>query len=104
MRRLSAIPGACSQPPHDFLHVHRSRIVLTLRRDPPNGALRCLEGRVPLIEPHSMGSASGSPPLEGPMLGGKHLQFLATKVVPPRCQGLIERPRLLGLTSQLSGK
>jgi LuxR family maltose regulon positive regulatory protein len=38
------------------------------------------------------------------MLGGEQLQFLATKVVPPRCQGLIERPRLLGAISQLSGK
>ena len=38
------------------------------------------------------------------MPGGKHLQFLATKVVPPRSQGLIERPRLLGLASQLTGK
>jgi LuxR family transcriptional regulator, maltose regulon positive regulatory protein len=38
------------------------------------------------------------------MLGEKHLRFLATKVVPPRCQGLIERPRLLALTTQLSEK
>src|SRR4051794_7278631 len=38
------------------------------------------------------------------MLGGKQLQFLATKVVPPRCPGLIERPRLLDVTSQLSEK
>jgi LuxR family transcriptional regulator, maltose regulon positive regulatory protein len=38
------------------------------------------------------------------MLGGKHLRFLATKIVPPRFQGLIERPRLLALTSQLSEK
>ena len=37
-------------------------------------------------------------------LGGKQLQFLATKVVPPRCSGLIERPRLLDVASQLSGK
>jgi LuxR family maltose regulon positive regulatory protein len=38
------------------------------------------------------------------MLGGKQLQFLATKVVPPRSPGLIERPRLLDVTSQLSEK
>jgi LuxR family maltose regulon positive regulatory protein len=38
------------------------------------------------------------------MLGGKQVHFLATKVVPPQCQGLIERPRLLGVASQLSGK
>src|SRR6201994_3688294 len=40
----------------------------------------------------------------GSMVGGKHVRFLTTKVVPPRCQGLIERPRLLALTSQLSEK
>lgn len=38
------------------------------------------------------------------MVGGKQLHFLATKIVPPLCPGLIERPRLLVLTSQLSGK
>jgi LuxR family maltose regulon positive regulatory protein len=36
--------------------------------------------------------------------GGKHLQFLATKVVAPRCPGLIERPRLDGMTAQLPTK
>jgi LuxR family maltose regulon positive regulatory protein len=61
-------------------------------------------GNVPLTEPHSVSAVSGPPPPKGPTLGGKHLRFLATKVVPPRCQGLIERPRLLGLTSQLSEK
>jgi LuxR family transcriptional regulator, maltose regulon positive regulatory protein len=49
-------------------------------------------------------AVSGPPPPKGSTLGGKHLRFLATKVVPPRCRGLIERPRLLGLTSQLSEK
>jgi LuxR family maltose regulon positive regulatory protein len=34
----------------------------------------------------------------------KQLQFLSTKVVPPRCHGLIPRPRLLDMGSQLSGK
>src|SRR5580693_7412724 len=61
-------------------------------------------GRVPLTEPHSVNGGSGPPPPQGSMLGGKNLRFLATKVVPPRCQGLIERPRLLALTSQLSEK
>jgi LuxR family maltose regulon positive regulatory protein len=56
------------------------------------------------MEPHSTGSAGEPTPLKGRVLGGRQLQFLATKVVPPRVQGLIERPRLLGLTSQLSGK
>jgi ATP/maltotriose-dependent transcriptional regulator MalT len=57
-----------------------------------------------LTEPHSTGSVSGLPSPDASRLGGKQLQFLATKVVPPRCQGLIERPRLLGMISQLSGK
>src|SRR4029077_8228770 len=60
--------------------------------------------RVPLIEPHAVGAASVSPALKGSMLGGKHPQFLATKVVPPRSPGLIERPRLLDVTPQLSEK
>ena len=47
-----------------------------------------------------MGSTSKQPPSPGE----KQLYFLATKVVAPRCQGLIERPRLLEATSQLSGK
>ena len=38
------------------------------------------------------------------MLGGKQLDFLATKVVPPRCPGLIDRPRLLGAVSGLPAK
>ena len=57
-----------------------------------------------LVEPHSIRSVSGPPPGKGSTLGGKQLQFLTTKVVPPRCPGLIERPRLVGVTSQLSEK
>ena len=57
-----------------------------------------------MTEPHSTGSATGPPFDRDPRLGRNELQFLATKLVPPRSQGLIERPRLLGMTSQLSGK
>jgi len=57
-----------------------------------------------LAEPLSTGSVSGPSALKGSTLGGKQLQFLTTKVVPPRCPGLIERPRLVGVTSQLSEK
>jgi hypothetical protein len=32
------------------------------------------------------------------------IEFLATKLVPPRCKGLIPRPRLLDMVSPLSGK
>ena len=56
------------------------------------------------MEPRAAGSASGPPPLKSSTGGGKQLPFLATKVVPPRCPGLIERPRLLGLTPQLAAK
>jgi LuxR family maltose regulon positive regulatory protein len=63
-----------------------------------------LNGNAPLTEPHSVSAVSGPPPATDSMLAGKHLRFLATKVVPPRSQGLIERPRLLALTSQLSEK
>ena len=38
------------------------------------------------------------------LFGGKQLPFLATKVVPPRSPGLIERPRLLAMASQLPTK
>jgi LuxR family transcriptional regulator, maltose regulon positive regulatory protein len=51
-----------------------------------------------------MRSVSAPPPGRGSMLGGKKQQFLATKVVPPRCPGLVERPRLADATSQLSEK
>jgi LuxR family maltose regulon positive regulatory protein len=56
------------------------------------------------MDPNSMGSLTRPPSVKNSLLGGKQLQFLATKVVPPRCHGLIERPRLLGVTSQLAGK
>lgn len=57
-----------------------------------------------MTELQSVGSVSEPPASKGSKLGGKPLQFLATKVVPPRQQGLIERPRLLGMIPQLSGK
>src|SRR3954464_11903790 len=57
-----------------------------------------------LVEPHSMRSVSGPPPGKGSMLGGKQQQFLATKIVPPRCPELIERPRLVDATSRVSEK
>jgi ATP/maltotriose-dependent transcriptional regulator MalT len=51
-----------------------------------------------------------SPLLGGAIAGqdrlfdGKQLPFLATKVVPPRCPGLIDRPRLLAMAAQLPTK
>lgn len=61
-------------------------------------------GNAPLTEPASTGSESEPTPLEGPIPVGKRPNFIATKVVPPRCQGLIARPRLLAVASQLSRK
>jgi LuxR family maltose regulon positive regulatory protein len=58
---------------------------------------------MPLIEPQST-SLSGATAGKSLLLGEKRLPFLATKVVPPRCPGLIERPRLVDATSQLSEK
>src|SRR5437588_5696082 len=39
-----------------------------------------------------------------PMQAGTHPQTIATKVLPPQCVGLIERPRLLELVSQVQLK
>src|SRR6266404_2237039 len=61
-------------------------------------------GNSPLMEPRTTASASGPLPLNRSTHGSKERQFLATKVVPPRCPGLIERSRLLGVTSQLASK
>jgi LuxR family maltose regulon positive regulatory protein len=57
-----------------------------------------------LTEPALTGSEGEPPPPNGAILDRKQLEFLATKVVPPRCEGLIPRPRLLDMVSQLSGK
>jgi LuxR family transcriptional regulator, maltose regulon positive regulatory protein len=41
----------------------------------------------------------------GPLVfDSRQLRFLATKIMPPRCPGLIERPRLLDVASQLPTK
>jgi LuxR family maltose regulon positive regulatory protein len=56
-----------------------------------------------LVELHP---ASSSGPAAGKSLqpGGKRLQFLATKVVPPRRRAVIDRPRPLALASELPAK
>ena len=61
-------------------------------------------GDVPLIEPHSLHSAIGQSPPRRSMIGESEFHFLAIKVVPPRGLGLIERPRLLDMVSQLPAK
>ena len=57
-----------------------------------------------MTEPALTGSEGEPPPPKGAILGRKQLEFLATKLVPPRCEGLIPRPRLLDMASQLSRK
>jgi LuxR family maltose regulon positive regulatory protein len=57
-----------------------------------------VQGNAPLTELASTTSESDK------VLGGARLRVLVTKVVPPRCQGLIERPRLLAVASQLTEK
>ena len=57
-----------------------------------------------MTQPHPVRSAGGATALKGTMLGEKQLEFLATKVIAPRCPGLMERPRLIDLFSQLSEK
>jgi LuxR family transcriptional regulator, maltose regulon positive regulatory protein len=51
-----------------------------------------------------MRAAAVPPPPKHLPLFGKQLPFLTTKVVPPLCVGLIDRPRLSGMVSQLSTK
>src|ERR1700754_2274889 len=58
---------------------------------------------MPFMEPDS--TSLNVPAVgKGLLLGGKQLPFLATKVAPPRSPGLIERPRLLAVASQLPTK
>ncbi len=46
----------------------------------------------------------GESETEHPMRTGKQPQTIATKVLPPRCEGLIGRPRLLELVTQVQSK
>jgi LuxR family transcriptional regulator, maltose regulon positive regulatory protein len=57
-----------------------------------------------VVEPHSTSAVPGPPPRKGLVFAGKQLPFLATKVIPPRFVGLMDRPRLFDLISQLSTK
>src|ERR1700752_580809 len=55
------------------------------------------------MEPRSIAS-SGRRSRKRSSLGGSQLQFLPTKLIPPRSPWLIERPRLLALAPQLPDK
>jgi LuxR family maltose regulon positive regulatory protein len=56
-----------------------------------------------LMQPHSI-SLSESQAAKSVLLGRKQPLVLSTKVVPPRCPGLIDRPRPLALASKLPAK
>jgi len=58
---------------------------------------------MPLMELRSTASR-GPAAGKGLLLGRKPLPFLATKIVPPRRHGLMDRPRLLTMASQLPAK
>ncbi|MGY4296435.1 hypothetical protein ACVWXN_004530 [Bradyrhizobium sp. i1.4.4] len=53
-----------------------------------------------MIQPHSSHPTHGT----GPSPGGGQLPFLATKILPARFGGLVARPRLLAILSDLPAK
>src|SRR5262249_4843548 len=58
---------------------------------------------MPLIEP-LIRSARLPLHRDSVVFGRTQLQFVATKVIPPQCTGLIDRQRLLDKISQLANK
>src|SRR5262249_37626351 len=61
-------------------------------------------GDVSLIKPQPVHARSGQPAGTRLMSRRNDFPFLSTKVVPPRCPGLIDRPRLLAAVAQLPAK
>ena len=103
-RVRSAIARGDVKPPYGFPYVRPSRIVGNGSAIARIGTGRSPDRDAPLTEPALTGSEDEPPPPKAAILDRKQLEFLATKVVPPRCEGLIPRPRLLDMVSQLSGK
>jgi ATP/maltotriose-dependent transcriptional regulator MalT len=73
-------------------------MIQPLARSPERGITPGVEGGRDVLV---MGER---PATKGRVRAGKHPQTLATKVLPPRCVGLIERPRLLEFISQVQMK
>src|SRR5258708_18724215 len=67
---------------------------------PPNGGRTHENKGDPLIQPRSSNLAIGMAPL--PARG--QLPFLATKILPARFSGLVARPRLVAILSELPAK
>ena len=96
-RRPSAASnnGGKYRTAHGFLCANTSRTVLTLDPSPKRGGDRHFDGGFGfLVQPSPLSSQRGFRSPVGSALGRKQIEFLVTKVVPPRCPGLIERPRL----------
>jgi LuxR family transcriptional regulator, maltose regulon positive regulatory protein len=67
---------------------------------PPNGGRTHGDKGEPLVQPHSSHLTYGT----GTLPGGGQVPFLATKIVPARFRGLVARPRLLAILSELPAK
>jgi hypothetical protein len=87
--------------PHGRAVAPHNRCSLAPRPSPLRGIEQRSQGGTPLTELQSV-SLSGEAARTGEALGGR--RFRATKVVPPRCPGLIDRPRLPALASRLTAK
>src|SRR5712675_2135294 len=67
---------------------------------PPNGGRTHVDKGEPLIQPRLSHLTYGT----GTLPGGGPVPFLATKIVPARFRGLVARPRLLAILSELPAK
>src|SRR5258707_5044673 len=67
---------------------------------PPNGGRTHEDKGDPLIQPRSSNLAIGM----GPLPARGQLPFLATKILPARFSGLVARPRLAAILSELPTK
>src|SRR3981189_2055273 len=67
---------------------------------PPNGGWDGGGWGEPLIQPRLSHLTYGT----GTLPGGRQLPFLATKIVPARFRGLVARPRLVAILSELPAK
>src|ERR1700727_1991077 len=67
---------------------------------PPNGGRTHRDTGEPLVQPHSSNLAIGT----GTLPAGGQLPFLATKILPARFGGLVARPRLIAILSELPAK
>ena len=117
-RRYRAVPlrRACSQAiPPPFSSASADLRLCRRRAEGTSAHVTAARHRVvrshPSHDPPNRGSRSPSGGCEGPRwptrrqprteAAGKHPQAIATKVLPPRCAGLIVRPRLLELVTQV---